>query len=438
MAVFYVDNTLHAAANALGTATGGGSGYILLQDAGVQSDGQFAQYGITITSGTGAGQQRRIVDYDHTGNVNGERCATVDSAWATVPGTTSTYEITVGCDVNSGANAGTGPTGAWRTIDHAMDAIAGAGTGPHTIWIRGGRAYCETAVIDTAGAAGRPVILEGYSNLPGDSGMATLDGQSVRSSGLTTSLTGGVYHVFRNLCVENCMGSGIDLALASSLRLLGCVARNNRVNGIAIGQDCVLVGCEATGNLGSGFVVTAVSGGQSNILIGCHARGNGGQQFRGGAITLVFCSASGLANDTMAVSIVSASDGVCLINCTIDGSGSSGATGFYGSAGSRYVVVNSIFSNLRRGIRMVSLDPLRIARNNLFHNCLEGNLTNYASDGGDVLADPAYVDANAGDLRVRTASPALRAGYPASVDIGAFQHCSHSMIGGPCKIGVQA
>ncbi|MBI4580369.1 MAG: hypothetical protein HY718_11745 [Planctomycetes bacterium] len=437
MATFYVDNTLHPAANAVGTATAGGADYILLDDAGTQADDEFNGYGILITGGTGAGQQRRIVDYDHTGHPSGERWAMVDSAWATNPDATSTYEITVGCDGNSGASEGGGSGGAWRTIDRAMNAIAGAGGGGHRIYVKDGRAYLETATVDTAGQTGGPVIVEGYGSTPGDGGMATVDGGGVRSSGITSSISGGIYHVFRNLRATHCTASGFDMPTTQTVRFINCVSENNGANGFNMGQDNLVLGCEAIGNGGHGFICVSSSTFFGTVFVHCRSRGNGNQQYKGGSILLVFCTASGLANNKQAVAAPVTPDGAILINCAIDGTGSTGATGYYMSLGVRQMAINCIFSNLNRGIQAVSTDLNRFGRNNLFFNCSAGDMTNFVSDGGDVLADPGFVDAAAGDFRLAVGSPALRAGWPGHLDIGAAQHPSRNMIGGPCQVGVQ-
>jgi SPP1 family predicted phage head-tail adaptor len=83
----------HSAANAVGTATGGGAGWILLEDNGTQADDLYNKLGVVITGGTGRGQYRVIADYDHTGNVNGERYCQVATIWDTNPDDTSTYMI---------------------------------------------------------------------------------------------------------------------------------------------------------------------------------------------------------------------------------------------------------------------------------------------------------------------------------------------------------
>lgn len=85
-------NLIHA-----GTATGACAvdaslGILLACDAVLADDWWNDAY-IKITSGTGAGQLRKITDYDKTGNAQGEKYATVDTAWATNTDETSVYYI---------------------------------------------------------------------------------------------------------------------------------------------------------------------------------------------------------------------------------------------------------------------------------------------------------------------------------------------------------
>lgn len=437
MATYYVDNTLHTGANASGTATGGGSNHILLADDGVQVDDVFVDYGVMITAGTGAGQHRRITAYDHTGHANGERCATVHAAWTTAPDGTSAYEITVGCDENTGAGMEAGSGGPWRTLDRAMNAIAGAGTGPHTIHVRGGRDYAESAAIDTAGQTGKPVTVAGFTSVPGDGGVATLNGGSSLGSALTGGSSNSVYYTFRHLRFVNYTSNGVDLGLALSLRFIDCVSENNGLHGFSVGHDSVLLNCRAAGNASSGFSCGGFGSVLSTVLVGCVSAGNGGQQYQGGSLVMVFCTATGIPNGRAGVGTFYSPDGVCLINCTMDGTGSTSATGVQVSGGSRNVVINCALTNLDRGIYALTGDPLRLAMSNLFFNCASGELVNYESLGQDVVADPQYVDVADGDVRVRATSPALRTGWPAQVDMGALQHGSRTTIGGPCQFGVQ-
>lgn len=71
-----------------GTAQGGGSNYITLSATDTKSDDFYNDAFIEITGGTGAGQVRKIVDYDSS-----TKQAYVDSNWITSPDATSTYVI---------------------------------------------------------------------------------------------------------------------------------------------------------------------------------------------------------------------------------------------------------------------------------------------------------------------------------------------------------
>jgi hypothetical protein len=76
------------AAIATGTATAGAASTITLAVGSSAKDGAYNGCFIGIDSGTGAGQQRRIVGY-----VGSTRVATVDAAWGTTVSTDSVYSI---------------------------------------------------------------------------------------------------------------------------------------------------------------------------------------------------------------------------------------------------------------------------------------------------------------------------------------------------------
>lgn len=81
----------------LGTAQGGTEDTITLEESASSEDDFYNDNGyfIATTGGTGAGQVRRVVDYD------GEsRVATVDSPWDTIPDDNTTYVIFKGDDYN--------------------------------------------------------------------------------------------------------------------------------------------------------------------------------------------------------------------------------------------------------------------------------------------------------------------------------------------------
>jgi len=70
------------------TAQGGGSQSIQLATGASTLDNYYCGMVVGITSGLGAGQARKVISYDGT-----TRTATVNAPWATVPTSTSAYEI---------------------------------------------------------------------------------------------------------------------------------------------------------------------------------------------------------------------------------------------------------------------------------------------------------------------------------------------------------
>ena len=437
MATYYVDNALHQETNAAGTAAGGGANFILLADAGVQVDDAFNGYGVTILSGTGAGQQRRVTDYVHQGHPSGNRYAEVHAAWATMPDASSVYEITAGCDENSGAGLMPGAAGPWRSIDRGMNAIAGAGTGPHQLYVRGARTYAETATIDAVGTVGHGVIVEGFGAVPGDGLQVTISGGGVRASGIAAAVSGAVYHVIRNVVVTGCTGSGFSLANTSMVRLVNCRAESNGGEGLALLYDAVLLGCASNANGGAGYsCFPPSSGSMACLLLGCSAEGNAGHQVQGGSVVMVFCRLSGLPANRFGVQLPVFTHAAYLIGCTIDGAGQAGTAGLSMGSGCRQVVVNTILSGLDAGLQASEDDPCRLTRNNLYFQCGSPRVQ-FPSDGGDLEVDPRFVAPEAGNFGLRITSPAIRAGYPAGRCLGAVTGARPTGVAGPTQRGAQ-
>lgn len=436
MATWYVDNSLHPAANAEGTAAGGGGDYILLADDGVQEDGAFNGYGVLITAGTGAGQQRRVIDYDHTGHADGERRAQVDVAWDTAPDATSTYEITVGCDRNTGAGEGPGASGAWRTIDHAMNQVSAG----DTIHVRGGREYRETATVDTAGTLLAPIVVQGYWSVPGDAGdgewPVTIAGEGTRANGVTTSFGPNTwaYWRFAHLRVIGGTGTGFDLVNLAGCQYLNCRAEGNGANGFSLGPATMAIGCEAAGNGGNGFWHGGTVGSQVPILLNATAHHNAGDQFGGSGMILIDCRAYGVAAGKDAVDLTSFG---LLVNATLDGEGEAATKGVRTTNGALLVVVNTVVHEFETGLYGLLNSVLRYSRNNLFSGCATPR-TNWPTAGGDVTGAPFFADEANDDYRLAAGSPAGGTGYPAYRDIGASQRrwCGHGP--GAVQLGMQA
>lgn len=108
--------------NQLGTAQGGTATTIRLEDGANDANDCYNGMTIAITGGTGAGQVRKIADYDRE-----TRTATVERPWNTIPDATATYAIFKGVDAGytyqvkigqpHGANGELQPDGELRTVN---------------------------------------------------------------------------------------------------------------------------------------------------------------------------------------------------------------------------------------------------------------------------------------------------------------------------------
>jgi hypothetical protein len=110
-----------------GTAVTGGSSTITLPATAQFSTTANAYYGVTISidSGTGAGDVKRIVSYSSA------RVATVDSPWTVTPDNTSNFSLRFDVkDVESVIHTSSGTTiASWASINEASGKDTGSGTG---------------------------------------------------------------------------------------------------------------------------------------------------------------------------------------------------------------------------------------------------------------------------------------------------------------------
>jgi len=92
---------------------GGASSITLASSETMASDIPNNSTGVTIISGTGAGQTRLITDYDSSTKV-----ATVGTAWTTQPGSDSVYELIAAPGGGSGGTID--PSGVWTYPNRAL------------------------------------------------------------------------------------------------------------------------------------------------------------------------------------------------------------------------------------------------------------------------------------------------------------------------------
>lgn len=441
MKTLYVDNTLYSG-HCTGTAQGGSNDPpgITLAASCPEADGAYVDWGLRIISGTGAGQSMRIVAYSSATKV-----AEVEYAWATVPDATSVYEITFGCDTNMGLYRVLGAGGPLRSVERAMVMV----TPGDTVHVKAGRAHTlgdgtgAIATIHIAGLVVLPIRVIGYKDQPGDAAgrwgdplyQAVLDAGGVLTNvvNVDAALSGDLHlgYEFANMRFVNAMGAGVVTGSGrSGTAFYNCVSTGNGGRGFDLGNQARLMGCEAWGNGGTGIA----AGTGSHVDCG-RAYGNGDHQI----------SLSGQVNFTVVYGIPNGKRGISMTggaatadavrNCVIDGllaGGSSTGIHFGGRVSS---LVNTIVYRCGLGISQGSANQISFSTNNLYF----GNTTNRqgwpADLWGEVTADPKFTDVDARDYRLRADSPGVGAGWPASLDMGAFQRQA-VVCGSPMNVGM--
>lgn len=424
MATYYADNTLHNDGGPW-TATGGTLTTVVCATMtftapDTEPTPSFIDYSVLMLTGANAGESRRITNWD-----NPTRTVTVNAAFTNVVAANDDFEITVGGDANTGANEGTGATGALRTLNNT---IRGATNGD-TIYIKGGRAYStgwDMVDANENGGINSTHTIIGYTTTPGDGGLATIDGDDTYDHCWTGSCD---YYIVSNMVFTGALGSGFDANLEKGLyltncyatyngdadetdrgffvgaecRLIECVATNNRGTGIQVGTDCVLIGCVAEDNGASGILI----GNDGVSILSCRSRGNATIYADHGQISL------------------GAYQGILIAHCFINGlDKSEHGINTTGGVGAVAVVMNNIVVKCNEGI---SWDRAYLGTdlNNLFYD----NTTDYVNwtlSAGS-LVDPPSFDDDSYDAEgvIDTNCAAVDTGYGAGAwDIGLYMVAS--------------
>lgn len=446
MATYHVSNKLWADTDSEGTSTGGGADYILLKAATSQSDDAFNNWGIYIVSGTGAGQSRRIIDYDQTGHGSGERYAQVDAAWGTNPDATSVYEICEGTDQNNGLSDGVygGTNGAWRLPSYAADNYAAA----DIVYFKGGRDYVIEDgstncifYVDTPGTAATPFTIEGFTTTPGDDGVATFNaGTNSLVSAIITAIGGAVYGVFKNLRLTGGSGDGFD---ANGVTDDFCIFRrcrsdNNTGYGVQGDNYFNFYRCEHDNNTAGGVDVDIST---NYVLCSCHTNsGNGFYLDAGTTISdCLFYENGGNWHIRHNTSLFQQSAVIC--NNSFDGGNQASSIGIKSDHATAWgsMYYNNIFFDLDEAIHCDGdIGEAEWSSNNLYYSN-NTDRTNCSTDGGDVTgSEDPYTNSGGGDYSLKTNSEAIAAGLDAGSidggtsynDIGAVQKQSTGGGGG--------
>ncbi len=182
---------------------------------------------------------------------------------------------------------------------------------PYTITQSG--SYVLTS--NLTGVSGQPGIQVSADNVTIDLNGFTLQGVSGSGAGIVSSTSPQHNVAILNGMIVNWAGHGIDLTNSSQSRIERVTVKGNGGHGIlGGGQNGIIRGCIARGNVDRGIVVPNVSGnGSVGLVEGCvaAANGNGGILVWAGAV-VSNCSAL----DNTGIGIIANNPGATIVNCT--------------------------------------------------------------------------------------------------------------------------
>ncbi len=316
--------------------------------------------------------------------------------------------------------------GAFKTIQRIMDTVSAGDKG----WIKASAPYEENINQTILGTIFNPIIIEGYSSITGDKGIAINDGVSSPGNGWVTS-NKNLYCVYKYLRMTNFTLRGWKGFGSKYAKYIECCFDNNGDEGAAISSVCTFLGCYAYDNVRSGFSFA----GNDTHAISCISLNNGIDGFICGKKTVLYNCLS-VANSGYGVNSTF-DDQQSFINCTIDGRSQTTQVGIYFATESqgRIVCINNIIVGCVSGL-VANTDTKEntVSMNNLlFNNTV--NYSKFQTFSGEVLDNPLFINPSGLDYSLSNASPALNAGFDlamnpwietlgSQINIGALQKIS--------------
>lgn len=318
----------------------------------------------------------------------------------------------------TGTGTGLSEANAFTTIDAAMNIMATAGTGPHTVYVKATAQYDENANIDTAGGLTTPITFEGYTTTPGDNGL--VDWTNSSGSALTDA-TSATYYVFKNFDINGASSHGAFLSGVSGIVFFNCKFRNNAGDGFQGGTTsyCAFINCEFTNNGSEGYLNT----GTDCIHVGCIYSGNAsiGLQVGGGDYTLVYKCVV-FNNSATFAGIRDLGDFSKVLGCTVDMENASQLAVSAGSGKSITALIDNILYDGSYGAQFTDTGKIASMSAAVGYNLINsmatgdynGTVAACISAGittdTDVTTAPAFTDEAGDDYRVRKDSPAVGGG----------------------------
>lgn len=348
--------------------------------------------------------------------------------------------VTATLDRSAGTVASTGGTG------NLGGAISGYNVGTTKLQaslVSGNKVYVkneawnEAVTLSVAGAAGSPIIHEGYNTVrddaPTGANRPTNDRASAAGDGITIS---AVSNELRHMRVTRAGDAGISLSGVVNAKLVNVRSYNNTGEAFEAGS------VQTSTIINSEFDTSSIGGQQGLLGTGNYLHDNTGAGWSLGAVasSIIFCIFD--TNGTNGVTSTAPASFLFLNNTIYNTTGASGDALIMTTPTHLTIIRNNIFANSGRyGVNATDSDSVN-ADNNCFYTNATANRNNFpvgANDKTDV--DPGFTNAAAGDFSIGTnlkafgspgAFPAgLSTGY---LDIGAVQRQEAGGSGGGIRI----
>lgn len=355
------------------------------------------------------------------------------------------------CDYGLGDDTtGDGTQGdPYKTMQKAHDVIKARGGGighgtDTTVWLRDTAPYEEDVAVEqeTTATFLLPLVIEGYTDTPGDGGIATFDGTDTKANAFRL-LSGSAddnnyWWVVKNIEFKRYTSTAWDGQPGSGhmaeVLFQHCRFGNNVIgvegnrgysfldcwfhdNGIAVDGAWLLGGCVARCIFEDNDVGLNMSKPTSNSIWNCLFIGNRDYN-------------------------ISSHHGMPIVNCVIDGKNKASAIGVRYPGDCIPKIINTIILDCVVGVQGVIAGAEELSA--IFNSCFYLNTDNFtqgaAKRTGCIFADPLFVDRDNKDYGIQSASPCKEAGLDlksydfytstaSKVDIGLLQE-ARSLSGG--------
>ncbi len=354
------------------------------------------------------------------------------------------------CDYGLGDDTGAGTQGdPYKTMQKAHDVIAARGGGTlngtdTTVWLRNTAPYEEDVEVEQETTATNvlPMVIEGYTDTPGDGGIATFDGTNTKTFGFTLetpSTDDNVYYwVVKNIEFKRYTSIAWDGQPGSGhmtdVLFQHCRFGNN-ATGVAGNTDYSFLDCWFHDNS------IAVDG--SWLLGGCVARCI--VEDNGVGLNMSKPRENSIWNSLFIGNRdynISSHHGMPIVNCVIDGKNKASALGVQYPADCIPKILNTIILDCVVGVQGVIAGAEELSA--IFNSCFWLNTDNFtqgaAKRTGCIFADPLFVDRANKDYGIQSTSPCKEAGLDlksydfynstaSKVDIGLLQE-ARTLLGG--------